>query len=371
MKLYFEKDTLLNSLNIASKAISTRTTNPIQECILFDASEDNIRLIGNDSMEIGIETVVKGEIVEKGKIALDSKIIIDIIRKLEVDNDKICISVDESLMTTISCGKVKYNIPGLDGEEYSYLPQIERTNYIKLSQLTLKDTIRQTIFSAAINDSNKILCGECLNVKENILKLTALDGYRIAIRNILLKDNYNPATVILPAKSLNEISRIIAGDSEKEITIYFGTNHVLFEFGETIVTSRIIDGEFFKLDDMLSSDYETKVYINRLKLLNALDSSTILIRESDHKPIIVDIKDAIMHLSAKSLYGAFDVDLECIKTGKDIKIAFNPRFLMDAIKVIEDEYLNIYLSNSKSPCFIKDAEENYEYIVLPVNFVEE
>lgn len=247
MKLSFQKDILLNGINIVSKAIPSKTTMPILECILIDAGTDEIKLTGND-MELGIETKVEGEILERGKIALDSKLFYEIIRKLPDSESKVTITSDSEFHTTIECENSLFKIQGHDGEEFSYLPYIEKNNHICVSQFTLKETIRQTIFSIAPNDSNKMMAGELLEVKENNLKLVSLDGHRISIRNVSLKDNYDDIRVIVPGKTLSEISRILSGDNEKEVLIFFSSNHILFEFDNTVVVSRLIEGEYFKID---------------------------------------------------------------------------------------------------------------------------
>lgn len=368
MILTFNKEQLLTALNTVSKAVPTKTTSTILECILFDATTGEIKLTGND-MELGIETKVEGNIIEPGKIALEAKLICDIIRKLEGGGEHVYIETITQGLTKIRCGKTVFQIQGLDGEEFSYLPYIEKNHFITLSQFTLKEVIRQTLFSAAVNDSNKMMCGELIEVHENIAKFVTLDGHRISIRNILLRENYDDMKVIVPGKTLNEISRIISGDNEKEIRIYFSTNHILFEFDNTIVVSRLIEGQYFKIEHMLSSDYELKINVNKNKFLSTIDSATILIKENDHKPIILDIKDGVVKTTVKSSAGSMDDEIEAIKTGKDLMIAFNPKFLIDALKVIDDEYIDIYMTNSKAPCFIRDSDGNYTYLVLPVNFV--
>lgn len=368
MILTFNKEQLLTALNTVSKAVPTKTTSTILECILFDATTGEIKLTGND-MELGIETKVEGNIIEPGKIALEAKLICDIIRKLEGGGEHVYIETITQGLTKIRCGKTVFQIQGLDGEEFSYLPYIEKDHFITLSQFTLKEVIRQTLFSAAVNDSNKMMCGELIEVHENIAKFVTLDGHRISIRNILLRENYDDMKVIVPGKTLNEISRIISGDNEKEIRIYFSTNHILFEFDNTIVVSRLIEGQYFKIEHMLSSDYELKINVNKNKFLSTIDSATILIKENDHKPIILDIKDGVVKTTVKSSAGSMDDEIEAIKTGKDLMIAFNPKFLIDALKVIDDEYIDIYMTNSKAPCFIRDSDGNYTYLVLPVNFV--
>ena len=150
--------------------------------------------------------------------------------------------------------------------------------------------------------------------------------------------------------------------------IYFSTNHILFEFDDTIVVSRLIEGEYFRIDQMLSSDYETKVTVNKKEFLDCIERATILIRENDKKPLIINVADNTMELKLNSSFGSMNAELMIHKTGKDIMIGFNPKFLIDALRVIDDEEINIYMMNPKSPCFIKDEEETYIYLILPVNF---
>ena len=214
MKLIFQKESLMNGINIVSKAIPSKTTMNILECILIDASAEEIKLTGND-MELGIETKVKGSISERGRIALEAKIFSDIIRKLPDSDSDVAIISDESFHTTIECDHAVFKIQGRDPQEYSYLPFIEKDQHICLSQFSLKEAIRQTIFSISPNDSNKMMGGELLEIKDNILKLVSLDGHRISIRNILLKYNYDSKKVIIPGKTLSEISKILTGDNEK------------------------------------------------------------------------------------------------------------------------------------------------------------
>lgn len=317
-------------------------------------------------MELGIETQVKGIVEERGIVALDAKIFADIIRKLP-DNDVI-ISTDERLNTTIVCEKAKFTIPGKDGEDFSYLPVIEKNDCITISQFTLKEVIRQTIFSIAANENNKLMTGELFEIKNNIMKVISLDGHRIAIRKITLKDSYSDKKVIVPGKTLSEISRILSGETEDMVDIFFAENHIVFEFDDTVVVSRLIEGEYFRIDQMLSSDYETKIHVNKREFLDCIDRASLLVKEGDKKPIIIDISDGSMQLTIHSQIGSMDEDVDIEKEGKDILIGFNPRFLMDALRVIDDEEITIYLVNPKAPCFIKDEEENYIYLILPVNF---
>ena len=367
MKLRFQKDDIVNGISIVMKAVPSKTTMSILECILIDASSGEIKLTGND-MELGIETTVNGEILEHGKIALDAKLFSEITRRVSSQNAVVTIESDDKFNTTISCENSVFNIQGRDGDEFSYIPYIEKNKYISLSQFTLKEVIQQTIFSISPNDSNKMMAGELFEVNENQLKVVSLDGHRISIRNVTLKDHYENTKVIVPGKTLSEISKILGGDNEKEVLIYFSTNHILFEFDQTIVVSRLIEGEYFRINQMLSSDYETKVTINKKEFLDCIERATILIRENDKKPLILNVGDNSMELKLNSSFGSMNAELMIHKTGKDIMIGFNPKFLIDALRVIDDEEINIYMMNPKSPCFIKDEDTNYIYLILPVNF---
>mgnify|MGYP003303108638 CR=1 FL=1 len=365
MKLVCSKSNLLSGVQIVSKAVPNKTTMSILECILIDSNNGEIKLTAND-MELGIETIIEGDIVEKGMIALDAKIFLEIVRKLP-DSD-ITIETDSNYKTTITCEKAKFNIIGKSGEDFSYLPSIEREDSIIVSQFTLKEVVRQTIFSIADNDNNKLMTGELFDINGSELKVVSLDGHRISIRKIDLKDSYEPKKVVVPGKTLNEVSKILSGDTDKDVSIFFTPKHIVFEFDNTTVVSRLIEGEYFKIDQMLSSDYETKVRINKKEFLNCIDRATLLIKEGDKKPIIINITDGSMELKMNSIVGSMNEDIDIEKSGKDMMIGFNPKFLIDALRVIDDENISVYLMNPKSPCFIRDDENNYIYLILPVNF---
>ena len=204
MKFICPKSELLNGLQVVSKAVPAKTTMTILECILVDCTQGCIKLTAND-MELGIETIVEGTIEEPGVIALDAKIFLEIVRKLP-DND-ITILSDNSYQTLITCEKAKFNIAGKCGDDFAYLPEIERSNSIVISQFTLKEVIRQTIFSIADNDNNRLMTGELFEINGDELKVVSLDGHRMSIRKVALKEQYDDIKVIVPGKTLGEISK--------------------------------------------------------------------------------------------------------------------------------------------------------------------
>ncbi|MBO6069977.1 MAG: DNA polymerase III subunit beta [Succinivibrionaceae bacterium] len=365
MKFTCSKSNLLYGLQIVSKAVPNKTTMSILECILVDATKNDIKLTAND-MELGMETTIEGTILEKGIIALDAKMFLDIVRKLP--DSEVTIESDNSFKTFIRCEKANFTIIGKSGDDFSYLPEVEKNDQVMISQFTLKELIRQTIFSISDNDNNKMMTGELFDIHDNELKVVSLDGHRISIRKVELKDHYENHRMIIPGKTLNEISKIIPGDADQDVVISFTNNHVLFEFDQTLVVSRLIEGEYFKVEQMLSSDYETKVTVNKRELLDCIDRATLLVKEGDKKPIIINIQDGFMELKINSTLGSMNEEIDVTKQGRDLMIGFNPKFLIDALRVIDDEEVDLYMVNSKAPCFIKNEEESYIYLVLPVNF---
>lgn len=365
MKIICNKNDLLKGVNIALRAVPVRTTMPILECILIEASEEDIILMAND-MELGISTKVKGDIVDKGKIAIDAKFFSEIIRKLP--DSEVIIETDSNFNTHISCENSEFNIPGKSGDDFTYLPYIEKKNSISLSQFTLKEVIRQTIFSIGESDTNKIMTGELFEIKDNKLKVVSLDRYRVSIRNVELENSYDATNVIIPGKTLSEVSKILSGEADSIVDISFSSNHALFEFDDTVVVTRLIEGEYFKINQMITKEYNTKITINKREFLDCLDRATLLVKEGNKKPVVFEIGDGSIKINITSNIGTMNEEITIEKSGSDIKIGFDPKFLIDALRVIDDESIDIYYINTKTPCTIRDEAEKYIYLILPVNY---
>lgn len=368
MNLKFQKVQLVNALSIVMKAVSTKTSSVILESILISASDNRVVLDATDT-ELSIQTEVDAVIVKAGGVVLNAKLFSEIVRKFDSTESLIELDVDNDFKTTIRCEQAVFNIMGIDPVEFIPMPKIDRDAFISLSQFSLKEVIRQTEFSTAISDINRMMGGELIDVKNNVAKFVTLDGHRMSIRNIELMGDFEDQKCVVPIKSLQEVMRIIDSDTQKNVNIYFSKDHILFEFDRTLVLSRILDGEFFRIESMLSNDYDTKVNVSRLKLQSAIEQSMILIRENEHKPMILDIENGMLKLSVNSSLGFMDAKVNIEKSGSDLKIAFNPKFLVDALKVIDDDFVNIYFTNAKSPCFIRDDKNTYTYLILPVNFI--
>ncbi len=372
MKLNLNKEELANAVSIVSRAVSAKTSMNILECILITAEDDEIKFTANNT-ELGIETIIKCDrcsITEPGSTAIDARLFSDIIRKITDDpNDDIILNSDGSIVELKSSTSV-FKIQERDAEQFPDFPVIREDNYITLSQFTLKEIIRQTIFSVALNDSNKLMTGEHFEVLGNKLKVSSLDGHRISVRITELRDDYGNFSAIIPGKTLNEISRIISGETDSEVNIFFENESVMFRFDNTTVVSRLIAGEYFKIDNMLSSDYGTKITVNRKELLSHVERAMILVRETDKKPLVFKITDQKLELKLNSVLGSLNSELMINKTGKDLMIGFNPKFVMDVLGVLDDEEVSLYMIDSKFPGFIRDEDNTYKYLILPISFYQ-
>lgn len=365
MRIRCSQSQLLYGINTVSKAVPSKTSMTILECILFTADEEGIKLTAND-MELGIETYIEGQVEVAGTVAVEAKIISNLVRSYS--DEEFIIDSDEDNMVHIECGKSNLDIPGRSTEEFVLLPELDKADPIDISQFSIKELIRQTIFSISDNDTNKIMTGELFEIKGDQFKVVSLDGHRISVRNITLKKSYDDKSVIVPGKTLLELSKIIPGDVDKDVEIYLCENHVIFEYDSVKVVSRIIEGNYFKIDQMISNDYETKIDVSKKELLEVIQRSTLFVKEGDKKPIIFDVKDSAATLSINSSVGSMKNDIDIEKSGKDILIGFNPKFLIDALRVIDDESVTLYMVNPKAPCIIKNEDDSYLYLILPVNF---
>lgn len=368
MKLEFEKSELVKGVSIVQKAVSTRTTMNILECILVDASETSILFTGND-LDLGIQTKVEGSIIEKGRVAIDAKLFSEYVKRLP--DGKIVLETTPDNLCVISYGSNKCEIQGMSADEFSYIPEVEKENSLSLSKFELKELINQTIFSLALNDTTPMMTGELFELKEKVLRVIALDSHRIALRKVPLEDKDDGIYAIIPGKSLKEIAGILSPDAEEKVDIYFTEKHVLFEFDDTKVVSRLLEGTYFNVNQMFSTDSETRIKVDRVSLIESIERIMIFIKETDKRPVIFDITDNGLKLFVRSTIGRGEENVDIQKEGADLKIGFNPKFLTDALKVINDETVTLSFVNSKSPCFIKDDEDTYLYLILPVNFTEE
>lgn len=364
--MYFicNKNDLIKGVNIVSKAVSTKTTMPILECILLEANDQKVTLIGND-MDMGIQTTMDAIIKEEGIIAVNAKIFSEIIRKLP--DDDIHFETDDANTITIRCAKSKFSIPGQNGEEFPALPQVESDNSFVISQGTFKDMIRQTIFSIAAEDSGRpILTGELIDVREGYLHLVAVDGFRISMRRTPINSPID-FKVTVPGKALNEIHKILESEEDALMTVMFTGKYIMFKMNDAIVVTRLLEGDFLQYQRNLNMECSTKVRINKKELLDSIDRAALISKESKNSPVRLEIQNQNLIITSNTEKGSAYEEVALSLEGDGLTIAFNPRYYLEALRSIDDDEIEILFASSLTPCIIKNTEtEDYKYFILPI-----
>ena len=228
--------------------------------------------------------------------------------------------------------------------------------------------IKETIFSVAQDDSKPVLTGELIQINDSgVMNIVSVDGYRISYKKCSLIESSGSEEAIVPAKTLNEVSKILSADDEDEVDIYFTDKHALFEINGNIVVSRLIDGDYIKYEQSFTDEYKTRIDCDRNELINCLERASLLSRETRKTPVILEINENKTSITSNTDMGTAHEELEASFTGEKLKIAFNPRYLIEALKAISDENVSLRFTTHLSPCIIKGVgDSNYKYLILPL-----
>lgn len=366
MKFKCSKNDLINCLSSVTKSASAKTTMPILEGILIETIGNNVKFTTND-LEIGSEYIIKATVEVEGKTVVDNKMFNEIIRKLEAE--EITFEVDNNIFVIKSASGI-FKLSTMNPEEYPKLPVFNVDNSITIKQGIFKDMVKKTIFATSQDENRPVYTGALVTVEDNVLKVVAIDGFRLALKQHLLENNNNNFKAIIPGRTLSELLKILSDDDEN-VKIGVNKNQALFEMGECIVVSRIIEGEFLNYNSVIPSEFETKVKVNTKSLLESLDRVSLFSREVSEKekkaPLKVNISMDGIEISCTSLAGDAKENINCVVEGKNLEIGFNPRYLIEALKVIENEEVLMNYTTNVSPMIIKPIHGNdYIYMVLPV-----
>ncbi len=364
MKVICSKENLMDGINIVQKAVSTKTTLPILEGILFEADEKNLRMTGND-LEIGIECYIMADVKRNGSIVLNSKMIGDIVRRLP--DAEVLIEVKENNTVVIECENSLFELRGIPSEGFPALPSIKKENGIKISQKLIKEMIKQTIFAVSVDENRPILTGTLFEYKSGRLSIVAIDGYRLALRTMTPDIAVEDRSFVIPGKTLHEIAKIIQPVDES-LSIYAAGNQILFEMDKCIMTSRLLEGEYLNYMGIIPKEHVTKVTVNVRDLLACFERASLVITNDDRKyPVKLDISDEMMIITSNTENGNAREEIRLEMEGNKLEISFNPKYFVDALRVIDNEIVNIYFTSGIGPCTIKPLQgDAFAYLVLPI-----
>ena len=365
MQIICDKQVLIEYIGIVSKAVSTRTTLPILECVLLIADENGFRMIGND-LELGIETAaIPATVNEHGSVALDAKMLNDIVRRLP--GGTVSIQTDNKFMTVIKSGKAEFKISGQAGSEFPFLPTVEQTTPYTVPAAELRNMIRQTIFSVSLDDAKPALTGELLEIKDNLVKLVSVDGFRISLCVLEPDAPCSDLRAIIPAKTLNELSKILPSDDESPVNVYTSERHILFSLAQCVIVSRVIEGDFISYENVFTDEYTTMILAERALLVDALERASLISKDVRKNPVRLSIEGGQIVVTSNTELGTSYDELPITQDGVDLVISFNPRYLIDALKALESENVELQFTTPLSPCIIKgEGSDKQKYLVLPL-----
>lgn len=366
MKFTCSQQKLSKTLNTVSKAVSTRTTLPILKGILLEAKSNGTLTLKASDLEISIQKEIEVNVEEEGSAVIVSKLFGDIIRKLP--NEEIRIEKKDDGNISIKTNSSEFTVISLPIEEFPKINDNEEIrNKLTFNAEKFKDMVKKTSFAASIDESKGVLVGVLTEINNENVTMAALDGFRLAISNEEIQ-GYDENKFIISAKIINEISKIIAEDDNVEdINILLGSKKATFKIGTTEVVLRLMEGEFIKYRDIIPSDGTTEVIIGRSILLESIERASLLAKEGKNNLIKMTIKNNLMTITSRSEEGNVKEEIIIEKNGNDLEIGFNSKFVIDVLKVVDDEEIKMNFKTGTSPCVVKPVNGNaYEYLILPV-----
>lgn len=363
MQFRCEVTDLVAGLSVVNRALAARSTMPILEGVLLETSPQGLRLTCTD-LALGIETVVSAEILEEGRTVMPGRLFSEIVRKLP--GGIVEITTDETFHSVIRCQNSRTSLAGMNPMEYPELPQVEDGNLVTMQQNALRDIIQKTCFAIATDETRPILTGCLMEITPEEIRLVALDGFRLALRRVMLAQQIEAMQAVIPGKVLSELAKVL-NDTDETVALNIGRTHLTADMGNTRVVTRLLEGEFIRYNQILPTDWQTKVKVRRADLENAIDRASLIAREGKNNLVRFHIAGDKLVLTSNAELGDAQEEMEILVEGKDIDIAFNVRYVSDVLKALEDEEICLRFNSNVSPCVLCPPEgDDYIYLVLPV-----
>lgn len=364
MKFVCEKAVIQAACAVAARAAANKSPIPALEGLLIEARSD-VKITGYD-LKKGIYTNIEARVEQPGSIVVGARFFGEMLRRLPDGN--LSISTDERGSVNVKCGRSEFNFMGTPAEDYPEMPVVDPVNNITLPQNILRSMINQTSFAVADNDIRPIYTGILFEIKEDELTLVAVDGYRLAKRTEKLSGaKMEDCSFVVPGASLSDVERI-CGDSEDRVSIAVGAKHISFSIGETVLISRLLEGEFLNYRKSIPDNFRIQVKVERAEILSVIDRVALIISEKNSNPVRMQFGDERIDCFCVTPIGKAEDICSCEGSGENLEIGFNDRYLMDALKASGKDELLLCLNTASSPCVIKaaDGTEKFTYMILPV-----
>ncbi len=348
---------------IVSKACAAKTITPVLECIKIQAKNDGLTLKAYDG-EISIEKKITAEVLEEGELCVNGKTFADFVGKIAAF--EVVIASDEKGISIKYADSESY-MQALSASEFPVFGENTQDmgEYFEVQEADLKTLISKVVFCCATDESRPILKGCLLETADNKLTATALDGFRMACSYCDIVDGSGEIKIVCPARTLTEISRMLG--SENTLKIYASKHLLSVAVEDTVITSRLYSGEFVRKENIYPVDFTTKVQVKRSELIESVERASVLIRGDKNNLVVFDVKHGKIIINANSDMGKVEETVAAELDGKELKIAMNGKYLLDAMKALEEEDVLLSFNSPVSPFTVENIEDKCcQYLVLPV-----
>lgn len=362
MILKVNKKELVDAINIVQKAIAVKSPMPILEGILLETQGQSLILRGTD-VDVAMESRFNTEILEGGKIVVDSRMFGDVIRKLP--NNIITLETADNNTITISAEKSVFNLLYMDPTDFPVFPEVVNTVSFSMSQSTLRGMVRKVLSSVATDDIRPILMGMLFEAEAGRITMVGLDGYRMAM---VTEETETTAQIrrVISGKTLRDILSV-NGDGDGEVTLSFTENHVLFEMDQTRIISRLLQGEYLKYQNMIPDYSKLTVTIDKTEFRDAVERASVLANEGTSNLIKFSFLENTIVITSNSKLGKLREEVYCEMTGEPMEIAFNAKYIIDILKTMDEAKIIMNMTSTISPCIIRPEDNDKSlYLVLPI-----
>ena len=362
MKFVCDGTVLANAALVVSKACAVKTITPVLECIRLTAKNDGLTLKAYDG-EISIEKKINAEILEEGELCVNGKTFADFVNKIPMY--EVVISSDDKGIT-IEYGESETYMQSLSAADFPLFGENGLdSDYFEVKESDFKKLISEIVFCAATDDSRPILKGCLLTTEEGKLYATALDGFRMAYSYTEVTGGSDRMKIVCPARTLTEIARMLDGDDT--LKVYASKNLLSVAVKDTVITSRLYLGEFVRKENIYPVEFTTKATVRKNELVDSIERASVLIRGDKNNLVLFDIKPDKIVITANSDMGKVEETVACDLDGKELKIAMNGKYIMDAVKSLSEEEVVLSFNLPIAPFTVENVEDKHcQYLVLPV-----
>lgn len=367
MNIICDKQLLTEAVANVSRAVSSKNTLAALEGVLLQAHGNRLDLTGYD-LELAISTSIDAQVAEEGEIVLTARIFLDMIRRMP--SDTVSIVSDDKMLTQVKGSMTEYTILGIPAAEFPELPAVTQAVPVTLGKDTLKNMIDQTLFAVATNDAKPAHMGSLFEMKDGLLNVVAVDGYRLALRREKVASGED-LYFIVPGKSLQEVSKLIR-DDEGDVALSVSKRHIIFEIGGYRIVSRLLEGDFLDYRAAIPEGGSTEIRISTKELISAIDRTSLLISDNIKSPLRLQFTDGLIRISCSTALGKAYDEISCRQEGDDVEIGFNSRYMVEALKASDCDELRLVLNGSLSPIKLMPLDgDAFVFLVLPVRLKTE